>query len=324
MKVLLTGATGFVGSHVIDFLSRYDNIQIYALIRNPAKLKILEGHEFKTLHGDLFSVPTLPRDLDCVIHIAGLTKARKLADYYTVNQQGTASLFQAMETQGVIPKQFILLSSMAASGPSKGGQAAHEKLPPQPVTHYGKSKLLGELEALEHKNKFPVIIVRVGAVYGPRDTDFLDYFRWIKKGILPRFGRKKRYFTFCHAADLAKGLGIIARTRLPSGEIFNIADPEPHDWDDLGILAAGVLGVKTFPLTIPLPLVYTAAVLSEIRSRITGNPTIINREKFRELKQAGWVADISKARTVLGYSPDFPLGKGIRNTIEWYIENKLL
>lgn len=324
MKVLLTGATGFVGSHVVDFLSRYDNIQIYALIRNPTKLKILEGYKFQTLHGDLFSIPTLPRDLDCVIHIAGLTKALKPADYYTVNQQGTASLFQAIETQGIVPKQFILLSSMAASGPSEGGQAAHEKLPPQPVTHYGKSKLLGEMEALKYKNKFPVIIVRVGAVYGPGDTDFLYYFRWIKRGILPRFGRKKRLFTFCHAADLAKGLGHMAQKGLPSGEIFNIADPEPHYWDDLGTLAAGLLGVKTFHLTIPLPVVYTAAMFSEIIGRITGKPTIINREKFRDLKQEGWVADISKARTVLGFYPDFPLEEGLRDTLDWYIKNKLL
>ena len=324
MKVLVTGGTGFVGSHVIGFLNGCADIQIYALIRNTAKLEILEGNAFKTLQGDLFSVPSLPHDLDCVIHVAGLTKARKLADYYTVNQQGTASLFQALKTQGITPKQFILLSSMAASGPSKKGQAAHEKLPPRPVSHYGRSKLLGEMEALKHKDRFPVIIVRVGAVYGPRDPDFLDYFKWIKKGILPRFGRRERHFTFCHASDLAKGLVQITQKNLNSGEIFNIADPEPHTWDELGTIAANHLGIRAFRISIPLPIVYAAAVLSEMSSAITGKPSIVNREKFRELNQEGWVADINKARTVLQFSPDFPLKKGVRETIDWYRNNDLL
>jgi dihydroflavonol-4-reductase len=324
MKVLLTGATGFVGSHVLGFLNTYAHVETYALIRNLAKLKILEGNRFHTLRGDLFNVPSLPRNLDCVIHVAGLTKARKLADYYTVNQQGTASLFQALEAQGNVPGRFILLSSLAAAGPSKAGRAAREDLPPRPITHYGRSKLLGEQEALKHKHKFPVTIVRVGAVYGPRDTDFLDYFKLIKKGILPRFGTKKRLYTFCHAADLAKGLGLISQKTLKSGEIFNISHPTPHVWEDLGSAAARHLGVKPIRITIPLSLVYVAAVFSEIGGKLTGRPSIVSREKFRDLKQDGWVVDTNKAQSLLGFSPDFPLEEGVADTLDWYIGNRLL
>ena len=324
MKILLTGATGFVGSHVLDFLNTYPDVETYALIRNLAKLEILDGNRFHTLKGDLFNVPPLPKNLDCVIHIAGLTKACKLADYYTVNQRGTASLFEALEAQGIVPAQFILLSSLAATGPSKTGRPIREDHLPRPITHYGKSKLLGEQEALKHKHKFPVIIVRVGAVYGPRDTDFLDYFKWIKKGILPRFGIKKRLYTFCHGADLAKGLGLISQKTVNSGEIFNISHPTPHIWDDLGITAARHLGVKAVRINIPLPLVYAAAVFSEIGGKITGRPSIVCREKFRDLKQEGWVADTGKAQSMLGFSPEYSLEEGIADTLDWYISNNLL
>jgi dihydroflavonol-4-reductase len=324
MNILLTGATGFVGSHVLAALNTFPGVETYVLIRNLAKLNVLEGKRFHTLRGDLFTVPSLPRNLDCVIHVAGLTKARKIADYYTVNQYGTASLFQALEAQDILPGKFILLSSLAAVGPSTGGHPITEDISPQPITHYGKSKLLGEQEALRHGDNFPVAIVRVGAVYGPGDTDFLNYFKWIKKGILPRFGRRKRLFSFCHGADLAKGLGLISQKELKKGEIFNIAHPTPHLWDDLGTAAASHLGVKPFPVTLPLALVYAAALFSEIGGKLTGRPSIVNREKFRDLKQDGWVVDTAKAQSQLGFVPDYPLERGVAQTINWYQEQGLL
>ena len=121
MRALVTGGTGFIGSHLINHLLDKNKAEVYALVRNLENLKWLKGMDIRFLDGNLFSIPSLPTNIDYVFHIAGITKARKLADYYTVNQHGTASLFQALQAQNIKPKRIFLLSSTAAAGPSRDG-----------------------------------------------------------------------------------------------------------------------------------------------------------------------------------------------------------
>jgi len=317
VKALVTGGTGFIGSHLIEFLLARPKTSVFALVRDPARLKWLKGLKVDCVRGDLLTIPPLPSDIDTVFHLAGATKASKSAVYYTVNQKGTASLFENLAGQG-IRARVVLLSSLAAAGPLFEGRPVRESDPPRPVSDYGKSKLAGEGEALRFKDRFPLIILRVGAVYGPRDTDFLRYFKIIRRGLLPRYGSRTPLLSLCHAGDLAEALWIAARAEVGTGDIFNIADREPASWDEIGRAAARAFGRKVRPVRVPRFLVYGTACLADLAGRLSGRPGIFGRDKYREMIQEGWVQDVGKAEAVLGFRTSIPLERGIQDTIRWY------
>jgi nucleoside-diphosphate-sugar epimerase len=312
---LITGATGFIGSHLAEKL-RERGWTVTALVRNPAKLKFLEGAGVRLLAGDLENVRGLPDDIDVVFHLAGLTKALQTAAYYRINRDGTASFLDALTRRGRAPR-VVVLSSFAAGGPSSG-RPRREDERPAPVSHYGRSKLGGEMEALARKDVLPVAIVRVGPVYGPRDRDFLDYFKAVRRGLLPVFGRKRRPMTVCYVADLVEGLIAAARPGAPSGEIYNLGHPEPCTMEDLGRAAARTLGVRPRRIVLPLPLIRAAAFFEEKRSALRRKPGAVHRDKVAEYRQPGWVADVAKAKARLSFQASTCLEDGIRETIRWY------
>ena len=323
MKALVTGGTGFIGSHLIEFLLS-QKVKVTALVRNRNNLKWLKGFDIQFIEGNLFSVPPLPADIEYVFHAAGLTKTSKTADYYTVNQQGTASFFAALRLQNIHPKRVIALSSVAASGPSPEGKPVRESTPPLPITHYGKSKLLGELEALKFKDVFPLVILRISAVYGPRDTDLLNYFKFIKRGFLPSLGSKKRQLSLCYVKDVIRALHLSSQKEVSSGEIFNIADQNPYYWDDIGEKAGQRLGKKLKKVNVPFSLVFLAALAVDLMNKTKRSPNIFGRDKFKDMKQSAWIVDTGKAAEMLSFRSQYSLEKGIQETVDWYLENNWL
>jgi nucleoside-diphosphate-sugar epimerase len=319
VKALITGGTGFIGSHLVEFLLARPGTRVVALVRDPSRLKWLKGLEVECLRGDLLTIPTLPPDVDTVFHLAGATKASKSGDYYTVNRVGTASLFKTLAAAGV-GARVVLLSSLAAAGPSAPGRPLREADPPRPVSEYGKSKLEGEREALRFKDRFRVVILRVGAVYGPRDEDFLQYFKIVKRGILPRLGATAPPVSLCYVADLVRALRLAAEADVATGDVFNIAAPRPATWDEIGRTAARALGRSVRSVRVPKPLAWGAAWTAHLAGRLTGKPGILSLDKYREMTQAGWVQDVDKAGAKLGFRAAIGLEDGIRDTIDWYRE----
>ena len=321
MKVLVTGGTGFIGRHLLDHFRSREDVETFALVRDPRRLEgRREGPGFRILRGDLFSIPPLPPGLDVVFHLAGLTKCADANDYYTVNTEGTASLVRGLLGQGLRPR-LVYLSSLAAGGPSAPGRAVREDDSPRPVSPYGESKLRAEEEVLTYHREFRVSVLRLAAVYGPGDEDFLAYFRYVRKGFLPLLGRRPRYLSLCYVGDAIRAMDLCARPEMAAEGIFNVADPTPYSWEDLGRAAAEVLGKKLVPLRVPMRAFGSAAAISEAVSRVTGKPTPLNRSKYRDARQFGWVADVRKARDVLGFETRTPLSQGIRETIGWYVQN---
>ncbi|MDP2914576.1 MAG: NAD(P)-dependent oxidoreductase [Candidatus Aminicenantes bacterium] len=316
MNVLATGGTGFIGSHLIERLLEL-RAEVFALVRDPGRASFAKEASVHLLKGDLFDIPALPSNLDCVYHLAGLTKSLKAADYYTVNQRGTASLFDALTRQRQFPK-VVVLSSISAGGPSDGSSGRRESDPPAPVTAYGKSKLRGEEEALARRDRFPVTILRVGAVYGPRDTDFLNFFKFLKRGLMPVIGIDPRLVSLCYVKDIVRALELAGGALLDSGEILNISDPVPHTMEDIGRAAARALGKRVKKIVVPKSIALGASFIQELLSAVTGKPHIVNRDKVQEYLQAGWVADVENARLKLSFVTGFSLDEGIRETIRWY------
>ena len=319
MDVLITGATGFIGSNLAESL-RASGARVHALVRDPGRVGFLAGLDVHVLEGDLFRVPELPAGLKAVFHLAGMTKSLKPEPYYTVNRDGTASLIEAVLRQGLRPS-FVFLSSLSASGPSEPGGGRKESDPPAPVTHYGKSKLAAEAEVLRRRDALPVAVARVGAVYGPRDAEFARYFRMINRGLMPIPGRTSTPLGLCYVKDLCRGLGLLASHPAASGEIFNFGDPIASSMEDMGRRAAAILGRKPRRIVFPLPVVGAIAFAGEAVARLTGKVTILNRQKYAEYAQPGWVADVGKAKAVLGYETSFSLDDGLRETVDWYRKN---
>jgi len=324
MKILITGGTGFIGSHLIDHFLDYKNTEIYALVRNLNNLKWLKGLKINLLEGDLLHIPLLPPDIDYVFHVAGSTKAYKIADYYTVNRQGTASLFQALQTQNIRPKRVVYLSSIAASGPSSDGTAVKEDSPPCPVSPYGKSKLEGETEALKYKDSIPIVLARLSVVFGPRDRALIPYFKFIQKGILPSVGSKQKLVSLIYIKDLIKALDLCIHKELTNGEILHFANPDPSSWEELGRGAAEAMHIKLTNLKFPLPLAYLVSCGAEVLGKIRRDPSILNRQKFEELRQDGWVADTQRAKEKLDFTPQYSLRDALHETIDWYMKNNWL
>jgi dihydroflavonol-4-reductase len=323
MKALITGGTGFIGSHLTEYLLD-KGVEVFALVRDQNNLKWLKGLDIHLLKGDLFSIPSLPSDIDYVFHAAGLTKSSKISSYYTVNQQGTASLLKALGSQKIFPKRVIFLSSVAALGPSINSKPVRESDPPRPITPYGKSKLMGEYEALKFKNVFPIVILRIAAAFGPRDRDFLSYFNLVKRGLLASLGRKERFYSLCYIKDLVNALYLCTQKDVENGGIFNIAHPSPCRWDDIGIATGKAMRKKLIRVKIPVPLVYIAALFLDLMGKITQTPAVMNRHKFKEMRQDGWVADTKKAEEKLSFCAQYSLEEAIRETIDWYIKNNWL
>ena len=323
MKALLTGGTGFIGSHLAELLLD-KSAEIFALVRDPHNLKWLKGLNLHLLEGDLLSIPSLPSDIDYVFHVAGLTNSSDVADYYTVNQQGTASLFKSLHDQKILPKKIICLSSLAAVGPSFDRKPVQESDVPHPITPYGKSKLMGEAEALKFKEAYPLVILRAPAVFGPRDKDFLQYFKWIKRGALPAIGSKQRYMSLCYVKDLIRAFYLCSQKDLESGEIFNIGDQNPCSYDEFGELAGQAMGKKLKKVKIPISIGYLVALIADIAGRINKKPSILNLGKFKQMRQRGWIADMKKAKEKLSFQPQYSLQDAIQETLNWYLKHNWL
>jgi len=311
MNVLVTGGTGFIGSHLVDRLLTRKHYKVHVLVRDRNALKWLSGKDIHLLEGNLLTLPDLPSDTDYIFHIAGATRARKWSDYYTVNQLGTASLFQALKDQGIKPRRFIYLSSIAAGGPGSAEKPFQENQPSQPVSRYGHSKQLGEIEALRFKDLFHLGIIRVGAVFGPRDKDFVAYFKLIQKGILPSFPKG---ISFCYVEDLIQAMEV----DYPSGEIFNVSYPGPYSWNDIGRIAGSIMEKKLLTVKIPHCVIYPTALIMDGITMLTQKSGVIGLDKYQEIRQSGWVTDVRKAERILNFRPLCSFSDAVAATIDWY------
>jgi len=315
MKALVTGATGFIGSHLVEELIKKGH-DVTCLVRKTSNLRWIEGHEVTLFQGDCKdedSLAHLPPGFDYIFHLSGLTKARKEEDFFCVNVRGTENLLKAVSAKGKGPKRFIHLSSLAAAGPSMNGTPLNESYGPRPVSGYGKSKLESEGAIMRYRDRIPVTIVRPPAVYGPRDRDFYVLFKMLKKGFYPYLG--KCYYSLLYVDDLVKGLIQAAEEKEAEGGVYFLSDGKVYSNEDIVNEIAAVLGSRIVKMRIPKPLV---AVLVGITESFGRGSSIINRDKLKELNYSHWTCDSSKAAKDFRFVPKVTIKEGIKWTADWY------
>jgi len=315
MKALVTGASGFIGSHLAEALLKR-GYEVRCLVRNTSALKWLDGLEFILCRGDCTDPGSLreaAKGVDYVFHLAGLTKARREEDFYHVNAKGTQHMAEAVLRENPSLKKFVFLSSQAAAGPSIKGKPVKETDAPNPVSHYGKSKREGEEAVFRYADKFPVVIIRPSAVYGPRDRDLFLLFKLLRSGFYPYWGESR--YSLIYVDDLISGIIKAAESDCSGGKIYFLSDERPYTNNELISLISSIYGKKPLKLPVPRPLMSAVAVAGSL---FKGFPSIINRDKMRELSYRDWICDSSKAREELGFISKITLKEGIKWTADWY------
>ncbi|MBN2346304.1 MAG: NAD-dependent epimerase/dehydratase family protein [Candidatus Aminicenantes bacterium] len=323
MHILVTGGTGFVGSHLIRELLAEKKHRVHALVRDSGKLKTFEFHDdISVVHGDLFASEPLPPATEVVFHLAAVTKAVSPREFIRVNQEGTRSLLERLRPLPALRK-VLLLSSLAAAGPNRQVTRLREEMPADPISLYGKSKLAQEKILAAHCAA-PHVVVRAPVVFGPGDMDMLEALRIVRRGILPVLGRKEHWYSVVYVKDLVRGMAAAAFSPCQD-EIFYIANPEPIEWRTFMGLAARLLGKeKTKRIMIPRILGRVLAEFSETRIRTFGKKAIFNRDKFIEMKYPAWVCSSEKIAARLHFQPRFTLEAALEETIGWYCQQGLL
>jgi len=319
---LVTGGTGFVGSHLVELLlSRgYD---VTCLVRDRRRLRWLQGLRVRLVDGDCLdprSLAAAVRGQAVIFHVAGLTKAFRPREYYEVNHSGTTNLLEACAREGRGIRKFVLVSSLAAAGPAAEGKAVTDADLPHPVSDYGKSKLLAEVETLRFRERFPIVILRPSAVYGPRDTDVFELFRWASKGFILDM-RGERFLNWCYVEDLAEGLLLAAERPVPSGSIYFIAEDRIYSLTEFHTALQRTGGVTARIIRVPHWIGSVIGAASEAAGRLRGRATIMNRQKVREAAQEYWTCDLGKAHAELGFTARVALEEGLTRTWQWYREN---
>lgn len=316
--VLVTGATGFVGSHVIEALrGRVEHVR--AVVRGTSDTTHLRTHGVDVRVASLDDAESLKQaasGADVVLHLAALTHARTESALREVNGGGTRAVLAAAMSAQDPARRFVYLSSLAAAGPSAGKPVGADD-PPNPLTAYGRTKLAGENEVALHAQEIETVTLRAPAVYGPGDREMLRFFKLAKLGVLPLPAGPNRPLQLVHVQDLARGIADAVMSVELRGT-FNIADSAVYRWRDVCDLIGEAVGRKPLFLPVPQTAIEVAARVSEAVSGITGHSTMFNRDKVRELLAPGWLCETDSASRAFGFEAKIPLAEGLRSTAEWY------
>ena len=317
-NLLITGANGFIGSRVCSLLADA-GYRIRITSRESSDLTLLEGIPYTKVIADITrpeSLPAAVRDIDYIVHLAGLIKADSKEDYFRVNEQGTLNLLNAVKNHNLKLKRFVLISSVAASGPASGIPRKEDD-PPQPITAYGRSKLAGENCRVAFDNLFPIVVLRPPAVYGPGDKAIFTLFDVVNKGFKPYMGGGHNRVQMIYVDDLARAILAGLESDRAAGETFFTAESESHTVRELLDIIGDLLDKKGIGINIPRWLLFTIAFCSESFFRLIGKTPMFSREKARELT-ADWELDVSRASERIGFEAKYDFRTGAALTIDWY------
>lgn len=326
MKILITGASGFIGSFIAEEAVRR-GFETWAAVRGSSSRKYLQDPAIHFIELDLGSEERLAaqlsgHDFDYVVHAAGVTKCLKKEDFFRVNTEGTKNLVKAIRRVKMPMKRFVYLSSLSVFGAIKEQQPYHdirEDDEPRPNTAYGRSKLEAErwLDSLED---FNYVVLRPTGVYGPRERDYFMMVKSISQHSDFAVGFQRQDITFVYVSDVVQAV-FQTFDHGHSGRKYFLSDGQVYQSTTFSNLIRRELG-NPWWIRVKAPLWVLRAVTfcGEYVGRLTGKPTALNNDKYNILKQRNWRCDIQPAIDELGYKPKVQLDEGVRLTVKWYQE----
>lgn len=330
MRILVTGASGFVGSHLTERLLD-DGHEVFAIVRTPAKVKIKHSR-LHLLQGDLSDSnnswqASLPTTIDAVVHTAGLVHSYNTKDFFDVNTHGTERLVCVLKSKFNSPLRFILISSLAAAGPSSKGQKKLLSDSDNPVSDYGRSKKYAETYLLENSAlNWTNIIIRPPMVIGPRDPAVLDIFKMVRDGIviLPDLNSRKKEYSFVCVFDLVETITLSLNQPLAHATLYSAHD-SVITFEELIFTIQKEMNKKRL-IFLPLPGIATKAAsqLLAMANKVSAHQLRLTPDKIKELLPFAWTCDASQTQEDLKQSFQYSIAETIKVTYEDYKKYSLL
>ena len=333
-KILITGASGFIGSYLVEEALK-QGFEVYAGIRASSNKQFLQDERIHFLELDFSSKNILQQqltafkhlnaNLDFVIHNAGITQANNKEGFFKVNCGYTQNLVEALQGSEMQLQKFVLISSLAAYGPGNAESFAPIELwqKQKPISTYGKSKLCAE-EFVKSANIFPYIVINPTAVYGPRDKDFLAFVKLINNKIEPYIGTNKQMVSMIYVKDLTKAVISLLHKNC-SNRSYIVSDGNDYDKEELGAAVKSILHKKTLKIKIPaMPIRIVITLIEKIYQLTSSKLPFLNIEKVNEISSPNWLCNSNQLWDDLSFSPQYSLKEGMIETIKWYKENNWL
>ena len=321
---VLTGATGFIGSHLADLLIQ-KGYEVRCIVRKGSNLQWLKNKAVVCYAVGLESADALADVLNnatLVFHVAGVVRATSEQEFYEGNVGTTQTIIDALLKYTPNLHRLLVVSSLAATGPALDGRPVDEQTPTQPVSLYGRTKLLQEQLLQKYIHQLPITIVRPPAVYGERETDIYQFFKTYQQGFLPIAGLwGNKQLSMVHVSDLVLGIYLAATKPKAAGQVYFIGSDRQYNWADVAHATKLALGKGAIAVRLPHWSIYILGAVAQIVGRFTGRPSILSIEKAHEMTAPAWTCSSQKAITQLGYHPNISLNVGIAKTIAWYKTN---
>ncbi|MDR0538729.1 MAG: NAD(P)-dependent oxidoreductase [Tannerellaceae bacterium] len=328
MKVLITGASGFIGGFLVEEALRrgYD---VWAGIRAGSSRERLQDARIRFIDLKYNDPNMLKKQLmqfaaesgrwDFVIHNAGVTKTTRPGDFSRINAGYTAALVEAL-ADNCKPEKFLLMSSLGAYGPGDEHSLAPltSESPQRPDSLYGKSKLEAE-KILAQQSAFPYVIIHPTGVYGPWDQDYFAEINSINLGFDFAAGMSDQHISFIYVKDLARAVFMALESDAASGKRYFVSDGQQYTDAQFASIIKDILGKKRLlRIRVPLPLLHLACVGSELVGKLQGKAMTLNSDKFHILKARNWLCDASPLFRDLNFRPEYSLRQGLEEAIQWY------
>lgn len=323
MKVLVTGASGFLGSHTAERLQHAGH-ELRLLMRKTSSTEHLTDVHYERVEGDVADAASLRRaveGMDAVVHIAGLMSAKTYEEYEAINARATGELLYAAKDAGV--QRFVYASSLAAGGPSPNGHVQPIE-PSLPISPYGKTKLAGEFLVRAERLRLNTSVVRLPVIYGPRDRGLLPFFIMANLGFLTVYGNGENKLSWIHVYDAADALATVLERSERPGSVFTVCDGPPHTWTELATGVGDAFGKNLKVIKVQGGLAAGVASVANLVSGISKSRLPLTSEKVQEMSHRYWVCDNAEIEQQLGWRPDVPYREGIRDTLAWYREHDWL
>ena len=331
MKILITGASGFIGSFIVEEALK-QGFETWAAIRKSSSKEYLQDERIHFIELNLSSKAQLieqlrPHQFDYVVHAAGVTKCLNKADFRRINTEGTKNLVDALLDLQMPLKRFVFLSSLSVFG------AIKEQLPydeireddtPKPNTEYGRSKLEAERYIDSIGSRLPYTILRPTGVYGPREKDYFMMAKSIKQHIDFAVGYQRQDITFVYVTDVVQAV-FLALEKGETGRKYFLSDGQVYQSTTFSDLIHEELGRPWWlRITAPVWVLRVVTFFGEYIGHMTGKVTALNNDKYNILRQRNWRCDIEATRHELGFEPKVQLKEGVKTTIQWYKDHKWL
>jgi len=328
MKILITGASGFIGSFIVEEALR-QGFDTWAAIRRSSSKEYLQDERIHFIELNLSSKEQLVEqlkghDFDYVVHAAGVTKCINKEDFRRINTEGTKNLVTALRELQMPLRKFVFVSSLSVFGAIREQQPyeeIRETDQPLPNTAYGKSKLEAEQWLDSQGDSFPYVILRPTGVYGPREKDYFLMVKSIVQHSDFAVGYKRQDITFVYVSDVVQAV-FLALEKGQIGRKYFLSDGEVYQSTTFSDLIHEELGRPWWiRITAPVWVLRIVTFFGEYVGRMTGKISALNNDKYNILRQRNWRCDIEPARRELGYEPQVKLPEGVHRAVCWYKEN---